>query len=70
MFRREREEIKMKSLLTQLNFFDALENRHRLWADDADNSEIVQLHFEIIESLVEITDKYERLLHLYQQGHE
>ncbi len=67
MFKRNREEIKMTSLLTQLDFFDALRNRHLRWAQDVDNPEIVQLHLEIINLILKITDKYRILLDLYMQ---
>ncbi len=67
MFKRKREEIKMTSLLTQLDFFNALKDRHRLWANDVDNPQIAQLHLEIIDLIVKIKDTYNRLIDLYQQ---
>lgn len=67
MFKRQREEIKMNSLLAQLDFFNALQNRHRIWAADVDNPEIAQMHLEIVDLIAEARDKYNRLLDLYQQ---
>ena len=67
MFRRKRAEIKMQSLMAQLDFFGALQERHRLWANDVEKPEMAQVHREIIDSVAKIKNQYNRLLDLYQQ---
>lgn len=57
----------MESLLAQLDFLSALQNRHQLWANDVDNLEIAQLHREVIDSVERIRNQYNRLLDLYQR---
>jgi hypothetical protein len=61
MFKRSREEIKLESLLAQLDFFRALRDRHQVWAKDVNTSEIIELHLEIMDSIVKLRDRYNKL---------
>ncbi len=67
MFRRNRQNAKMESLLTQLEFFNALRTRHQRWADELGDGEIVQMHDEISDLILQLQNKYSRLLALYDK---
>ncbi len=60
-----RQNIKIETLLVQLDFFDALQSRHQQWADDMGDREIVQMHDEISDLILQIQNKCVRLLKLY-----
>jgi hypothetical protein len=62
-----KQEMKLDSLWAQLNFFDVLQIRHRIWINGKGNSEVARPHLEISELIVQIREKYIRLLDLSHQ---
>jgi hypothetical protein len=65
MLTRKRKETKIESLIVQLDFFDALRNRHILWANDTIDPEIIRAHLEIVDLIIQTRTKYKRLLDMY-----
>ncbi len=70
MFKSRRRELKLESLMAQLDFMDALRSRHLGWANDSDDPEIIHIHTEIIALLQQIQGHYRHLLDLYHQAHK
>jgi len=68
MFKRKRHELKLESLATQAEFFEALENRHLSWARDTENPDITRVHFEIVDMVQEMRLKYNDLFDLYNKN--
>ena len=62
MLRDNRHERKIDSLITQLNFIDAVLEHHQLWVDGEDDPEIVRAHIEVMEHLRQTREKYKALL--------
>ena len=67
MFRRNRQNAKMESLLAHLVYFNALRTRHQHWADEMGDGEIAQMHDEINDLVLQLQNKYDRLLALYDK---
>jgi hypothetical protein len=65
MFGSDRHERKINSLLTQLDFFEAVLERHKIWVDDVDDPEIERVHIEIMGLLRQTRGKYNELLDKY-----
>ncbi len=70
MFKRQRKELKIESLLAQLDFLDALRIRHLGWADATDDPEIAHIHMEIITLIQQTRDRYHHLLALQNKVHK
>jgi hypothetical protein len=65
MFIGDRRDRRISSLLTQLDFFEAVLQRHQMWVDNVDDPEIERVHIEIIGLLRQTRGKYNELLDKY-----
>jgi hypothetical protein len=63
----EMKEIKLGSLRAQLDFFEAIQGRHEVWAGGVDDPEIEKTHRRIIKLIREAQEEYTTLLRLYNQ---
>lgn len=59
------QEIKLDSLVAQLNLFEALQVSHEVWVANTDDPETEHLHHEIIELIERLREKYAFLLDKY-----
>jgi len=64
-WKNRRYEAKVDSLNIQSNFLETLCSRHLQWSNLAENSEIRQIHREIVLLLQQINLLYKRLLEIY-----
>ena len=64
----ERQELKRKGIKIQLTFLEALEYHHRMWANNAGNSEIERIHIELVQLFQRVISLYKRLLTLEPSG--
>lgn len=63
-------QMKIDSLQNQLDFLEALYNRHIHWAKDTGNIDVKSKHLNIADTLHQLTDEYEFLLKFYDQNRE
>lgn len=57
MLSNQRKELKKDSLHAQLEFLSALQSRHRVWANDADDPTVTGLHLEILDLIRQLREK-------------
>jgi hypothetical protein len=65
MFRLKAEEMKLEGLQIQCDLLEAIQVRHKIWADDSPDPEIECAHLEIIELIGQTRGKYAVLLARY-----
>ena len=65
MFRRNKQEVILKSLLNHLDFFDAAVQRHEHWVNELSDTELESLHLEIIGLIRQTREKYRNLVDKY-----
>jgi hypothetical protein len=67
MSRVKKEEMKLEGLQIQYDLLDALQARHRIWAEDSQDPDIESVHLEIIELIRQTREKYALLLSRYSK---
>ncbi len=60
-------EIKLVSLRTQLDVFEAILGRHEVWAGGVEDPEIENAHRRILDLIRKVQEEYMTLLVLYSQ---
>ena len=65
MFKIKLHEVKLGSLRAQLDFLEAIQGRHEVWAGGVDDPEIENAHRRIIELVRETRKEYTLLLSMY-----
>ena len=66
MLRDDRRESKMRSLVLQKDYLAILQDRHMLWIDGTENSEVSSLHLECLALIHQLQEKYQFILDLYE----
>jgi hypothetical protein len=70
MFILKKEEMKLEGLQIQYDLLEAIQARHKIWADDSLDPEIECMHLEIIELIGQTRGKYAALLARYSKPDE
>ena len=65
MSRVTKEEMKSEGLQIQYDLLEALQARHKMWAEDSQDPDIESVHLEIIELIWRTRQKYAVLLARY-----
>ncbi len=65
MLRHNRQEMKISSLLLQKDYLAILQDRHMLWIEGTENSEVNHLHLECLALIHKLQEKYQCILDLY-----
>ena len=65
-----KEEMKSEGLQIQYDLLEALQARHKMWAEDSQDPDIESVHLEIIELIRQTRQKYAVLLARYRNPGE